>query len=214
MSVYVEESIPQYVRISVNIAARIAKGQLKEGDRLYGRSTLSSEFGVSPETVRRALRLLAEMKIVQIKEKSGVSVLSADNARRYLCEYEGLSRQNYLITRLKELYQRQNSVHKEMGEIYEEILKTQSSPLPEERNLPNYEALVPEGSAVTGKSIGQLKFWQNTGATIVAIKRNMSIVVSPGPYAEIYEGDILVFVCAKEDTDRVLRFVNEREIKA
>ena len=29
---------------------------------------------------------------------------------------------------------------------------------------------MPQGSPVTGKSIGALKFWQSTGATIVAIR--------------------------------------------
>ena len=34
--------------------------------------------------MRRALRLLADMKVVEVKEQSGVYILSADNARRYL----------------------------------------------------------------------------------------------------------------------------------
>jgi len=34
------------------------------------------------------LRLLADMKVVEVKEQSGVYVLSADNARRYLRNFE------------------------------------------------------------------------------------------------------------------------------
>ena len=45
---------------------------------------LASEYGVSPETIRKALRLLADMKVVDVKPQSGAVVLSADSARRYI----------------------------------------------------------------------------------------------------------------------------------
>ena len=77
------EGLTQYTRIAISLAERIASGQLKEGDKLSGRSKLSPEYNVSPETIRRTLRLLADMKVVEVKEQSGVYVLSADNARRY-----------------------------------------------------------------------------------------------------------------------------------
>ena len=74
----------QYLHIARDLAARIAKGEFPEGGKLFGRSMLASEYGVSPETIRRALRLLADMKVVEIKAQSGAIVLSTDNARRYL----------------------------------------------------------------------------------------------------------------------------------
>ena len=48
----------QYLHIARDLAARIAKGEFPEGGKLFGRSMLASEYGVSPETIRRALRLL------------------------------------------------------------------------------------------------------------------------------------------------------------
>ena len=71
------EGLTQYTRIAISLAERIASGQLKEGDKLSGRSKLSPEYNVSPETIRRTLRLLADMKVVEVKEQSGVYVLSA-----------------------------------------------------------------------------------------------------------------------------------------
>ena len=50
----------QYLQIALDLATRIAQGELTEGSRIYGRSVLASEYGVSPETIRKALRLLAE----------------------------------------------------------------------------------------------------------------------------------------------------------
>ena len=72
--------LPQYMRIAAMIAAEIARGELPEGKRLPGMSVLSSSFGVSPETIRKALSLLADMHIVQIRESRGTYVLSADQA--------------------------------------------------------------------------------------------------------------------------------------
>ena len=50
------EGLTQYTRIAISLAERIASGQLKEGDKLSGRSKLSPEYNVSPETIRRTLR--------------------------------------------------------------------------------------------------------------------------------------------------------------
>ena len=69
--------LSQYLQIALDLATRIAKGELPEGSRIYGRSVMASEYNVSPETIRRALRLLADMKVVEIKPQSGAVVLSA-----------------------------------------------------------------------------------------------------------------------------------------
>ena len=78
------ESLPQYMQIALSIAGRIAGGDVPEEAKISGRSKLSSEYNVSPETIRKAVRLLSDMRVVDVREKSGVYVLSADNARRYL----------------------------------------------------------------------------------------------------------------------------------
>ena len=46
---------------------------------------------------------------------------------------------------------------------------------------PNYEVPVPKDSPLIGKSIGELKFWQSTGGTIVAIRRGQTVILSPVP---------------------------------
>ena len=78
----------QYLHIARDLAARISKGEFPEGGKLFGRSMLASEYRVSPETIRRALRLLADMKVVEIKAQSGAKVLSTDNAKRYIANFE------------------------------------------------------------------------------------------------------------------------------
>ena len=93
----------QYLQIALDLARRIAKGELPEGSRVYGRSVMASEYNVSPETIRRALRLLADMKVVEVKPQSGAVVLSADSARRYIENFEESADVRALRQQLKEL---------------------------------------------------------------------------------------------------------------
>ncbi|MDO5311142.1 MAG: GntR family transcriptional regulator, partial [Clostridia bacterium] len=81
------EASPHYMRVALCIANSIVKGNHIVGEKLFGQSTLSTEYGVSPETIRRAMCLLADMKIVESKKHSGTFVLSVDNAARFIDEY-------------------------------------------------------------------------------------------------------------------------------
>lgn len=47
------DSLPQYMQIALSIAGRIAGGDVPEGAKISGRSKLSSEYNVSPETIRK-----------------------------------------------------------------------------------------------------------------------------------------------------------------
>jgi K+/H+ antiporter YhaU regulatory subunit KhtT len=202
------ELSPQYLRIALDLAARIVKGDMQTGERFSGRSMLASEYGVSPETIRRALKLLADMKVVAIKDKSGVFFLSVDNAKRYLKNFEGWNEQLELQKKFRELLLEHNRLNREVADVYAEIIKAQETASPVMKTLPNYEVRVAADSACIGRSIGALQFWQSTGATIIAIRRGHSVIVSPGPYAELYGGDVLVFVGDASAVSSVERFVN------
>ena len=64
-------TIPRYLTIAVDIATRIASGSILEGEKLKGRSILSTEYNVSPETIRRSMSLLSDKKVVRINASSG-----------------------------------------------------------------------------------------------------------------------------------------------
>ena len=197
------EGLTQYTRIAISLAERIASGQLKEGDKLSGRSKLSPEYNVSPETIRRALRLLADMKVVEVKEQSGVYVLSADNARRYLSNFAEQTDMRSKQHQLRELLARQEQLNRQMAALCRDILD-ETSQTPDA--LPNYSCRVPDGWPHSGTTVGALRFWQATGATIVAIRRSLSYIVSPGPYAELYAGDTVIYVGGAEARRAVSRF--------
>ena len=208
------EALPQYMRIAMNIASRIARGEIRETQRLSGRSILSSEFNVSPETVRKALRLLADMGIVQVKEGSGTVVVSADKARQYLESLNARQEQTDLRNRLRDLFKEQSNLERQMLDIANNLIAASASPLPSDQSLPKYEVVVPEGSDKVGMSIGDLRFWQCTGATLVAIRRGQNLLISPGPYAELQAGDVLVYVGAPGCKQAVEQLLSNRAEKS
>ena len=183
----------QYLQIARDLAARIAKGEFPEGGKLFGRSMLASEYSVSPETIRRALRLLADMKVVEIKAQSGAKVLSTDNAKRYIANFEENISPQSLRQQFSEILEQYEALHQQMVQFTRALLKNRAHVV-EGEPLPNYEITVPKGSPVIGKSLGELKFWQCTGGTIVAIRRGANTILSPGPYAELYDGDVVILV--------------------
>lgn len=197
------ESLTHYMRVAVSLAERIAAGELREGEKLSGRSKLSPEYNVSPETVRRALRLLADMKVVEVKEQSGVYILSADNARRYLHLCAGRTDLQEKQRRLRRLLAQQEQLHRQVTELCTAILD-ETGRTPE--SLPNYSCRIPETWAGSGKTVGELQFWQQTGATIIAIHRNLDCIVSSGPCAELYAGDSIVYVGDGQAREAVSRF--------
>ena len=197
------DGLTQYTRIAISLAERIASGQLKEGEKISGRSKLSPEYNVSPETIRRALRLLADMKVVEVKEQSGVYVLSADNARRYLHNFADQTDIRGKQQQLKELLVRQEHLNRQMAALCRDILD-ETSQTPDA--LPNYYCRIPDDWPHSGTTVGALRFWQATGATIVAIRRGLSYIVSPGPYAELYAGDAVIFVGGVKAREAVSHF--------
>lgn len=201
----------QYLQIALDLASRIASGELPEGTRIYGRSVMASEYSVSPETIRRALRLLADMKVVEVKPQSGAVVLSADNARRYIETFEEDVDVHALQIQLKKLLGKYTELNRRMTDVVAALVKSRDTFSAAEGPLPNYEVQVPKNSPLIGKSIGSLKFWQSTGGTIVAIRRGQTVILSPGPYAELYSGDVIILVGSPSAAEAAHRLVTTKE---
>lgn len=202
------EPLPQYMRIAMDIASRIASGEIQEHTRISGRSLLSSHYNVSPETVRKAMKLLADMKVVESQEKKGIYILSADNAKRYVEMVSHRNEQQRLRQQLRELIEEYRILGKRVFSVAEQLIQVQATPLPLEQNIPQYEIRLSPGSDKIGMNLRRLQFWQATGATIIAIKRKQNTIVSPGPFAELYEGDTVVFVGPPESVAAVQRYLN------
>lgn len=201
----------QYLQIALDLATRIAKGELAEGQRIYGRSVMASEYNVSPETIRRSLWLLSDMKVVEVKPQSGAVVLSSDNAKRYIETFQESAKADSLRRQVNALMEEAEEVHKRLSDAMAAFMKAQETFEAANQPLPNYEVTVPKDSPLIGKNIGELKFWQSTGGTIVAIRRGQTVILSPGPYAELYSGDVIILVGSPSAAEAAHRLVTTKE---
>lgn len=205
------EELPQYMRIAVSVAVRIADGQLAEGEKLSGRSKLSSEYQVSPETIRKSVQLLRDMQVVTVKEQSGVYVRSAENAKRYLQMVGEKHELQQKKQRLRALLAQQEAVARQVSELCGSILDDSVQPEQAAEQLKTFSCRVPQDWPDAGKTLGSLHFWQATGATVVAIAHADALTVSPGPYAELRSEDRILFVGDQEAREAVARFFSKTE---
>lgn len=194
------ESLTHYMRVAVSLAERIAAGELREGEKLSGRSKLSPEYNVSPETVRRALRLLADMKVVEVKEQSGVYILSADNARRYLHLCAG---RNDLQEKQRRLLAQQEQLHRQVTELCTAILDETAA---RRRACRTTAAASRKPGRGAAKRSASSSSGSRPAQRSVAIHRNLDCIVSPGPCAELYAGDSIVYVGDGQAREAVSRF--------
>lgn len=203
---------PYYHKIAMDIATRISHGEFKEGERIFGRSALASEYKTSPETIRRALKLLADMKVVEVKPQSGTTVLSNDNALRYVSSAESEDSVHDLFAELREIKNEYGALNARLVDTVETLARSRYSFAEAASPLPNYEISVPDDSPLIGKNIGSLQFWQETGTTIIAIRRGQNVIISPGPTAELYGGDVIILIGTTDAVDAAYRLVSAKEV--
>lgn len=202
------EEAPVYQKIAIDIAKKIINGKYTLGERLSGRSTLASEYRVSPETIRKAVYILKEFDILNISKGSGIEIKSIENAIRYIEQY---GESQTIATIKKEIY----DLVKKQREENERLLQSV------ERLLDlteKYEAINPfnplaiqitKNMNFIGKTSAQVMFWNHTGATIFAIKHGTETILSPGPQTIFQEGDILYFIGDEKSYDRVKNFFTD-----
>ena len=200
-------TMPRYLKIAVDLSARIASGDILEGEKLKGRSVLSTEYNVSPETIRRAMSILSDNKVVDIVVGSGIIILSKQSALQFLKNYIDDESVDEIRLKLSQMFEKQKSMDEEIISLTKQIIdkykyKRSELIIPMEIQLPPH-------SFIIGKSIGKLDIWQNTRATIIGIVQEKSIIISPGPYYEFAENDKVLIVGDETVIERFNAFINK-----
>ncbi len=198
---------PNYIKIAVDIAHRIINNQFIEGEKITGRTTLVSIYNVSPETIRRSLALLKDMNVVTINEKSGIIINDKDSAKEFLNKFKTKSDFTYLNSETFELIKQRKEIDDKLEKNITNIIEF-ATQLRNVGSIIPFENIVQKDSFAVGKSIGELNFWHNTKATIIAVKRNGDMFLSPGPYFIINEDDIIVFVGDDSVLENVKNYIS------
>ncbi|MDX9917910.1 MAG: TrkA C-terminal domain-containing protein [Gudongella sp.] len=201
-------SSPRYEKIALDIANAIYKGAYEEGEKLYGRSTLAGTYNVSPETIRRAVKILEDVGVVESSKGSGITVLSKEKAFKYINRFKNIESVASFRMKLTDLIEKRQKLESEILTIIDRIIE-RSSTLSYTTAITPFELEITDNCRLTGKSIGEVNFWQNTGATIVGIRRANETILSPGPYATMEEGDVLLIIGEDEVVEAVKIFLEE-----
>jgi len=198
--------IPRYLKIAVHLSGRIASGEIKEGNKLKGRSVLSTEYSVSPETIRRAMSILSDKNVVEIVPGSGITVLSKENADQFVKSFKDDESVADMRLRLSQILEKRKIMDEESASLTEQIIdmyKYRRTNL-----ITPVEIHLPLNSHIIGQSIGKLEVWHNTGATIIGIIQDRNIIISPGPYYEFAENDKVIIVGDEYVIERFNAFIN------
>lgn len=203
------QEISGYKSIALDIAQRIVSGEFPVQSKLSGRSLLAGQYHVSPETIRKAMGLLKDENIVFVSQGKEIIVISDQKA------YEYITRNNYLKSAysLKQDLQQLLLEKKKLDSKFEKLLTGIIEASDRMKNLKPYhpeEITIHEQSHVVGKTIGTLQFWQNTGATIIALRRGANVTISPGPHVILREHDVLIAVGDDKMYQRTEQFINQK----
>ena len=200
---------PAYLKIALDIASRIVNGDFIEGKKLSGRSTLVGIYNVSPETIRRSIALLQDMDVVVVEEKSGITIKSKTNASSFLEKFktknEFATIKHDIYSLIEDTKKLESKLENKINDLIEFATQLRNVGL-----IVPYESLVEPNSLIIGKTLGELNFWNNTGATIIGVKREGKLYLSPGPYLAIKNGDIIVYVGESEVIENVNNYITSQ----
>ena len=189
-----EEQIARYIKIAQDICGRILVGEYQEGMMLKGRSVLASFYNVSPETIRKAVNLLAKEKIVEIKRGVGIFVDSALHAQQFADKWKDKTLVQNKYANLLNLLEEKRQLDEEIDVAIKDMRDSFTYQTKEAVQL--QEIMIPLDSWLDSKKIGDVYFYNYTEATIVAVvtKEEGRADTSPGPDYVLHAGDKLIFV--------------------
>ncbi|MDA3730906.1 GntR family transcriptional regulator [Niameybacter massiliensis] len=209
-------NIPRYTSIAIDIAHNILNDTYAVGEKIKGRSTLSSKYSVSPETIRKSIFLLRDMDVVEVNEKSGIVIKSKDMAYMFIEKYDTQININLLHQKILDLQKQKNElelqINLHLNTILEYTLKyerTLSLNAPEDLSdhIDTIKLTLSEEDFVIGKSISETQFFKYTHATIVSITKQNERILSPGPFHVFQPNDILNIVCDETHIEVAKSFI-------
>jgi K+/H+ antiporter YhaU regulatory subunit KhtT len=198
--------IPRYQQIAIEVAARIANGEYGEGEKIYARSSLASQYGVSPETARRAICILSDLGIVSSEKGSGIIIRSQKKAADYIQQNSKLETIDTIKENLLKSVARQKKEMDYLNECMNDLIEASVHFRSMNPFMP-FEIRITTDCVYLNKTVTEIQFWQHTGATVIAVSRKDLVMKSPGPYVALTEGDTIYFIAQDDTADRVKGFL-------
>jgi K+/H+ antiporter YhaU regulatory subunit KhtT len=172
------EHISRYEEIAYLIAKRIVSGDIKENDKLRGRSLLSSEYNVSSETVRKAMLLLSNHQVVDVKERSGIYVTSRAHAKDYIRHFEHHRSNKNIVKETQNLFEQSAKINQQLEKKFKQMVHTYEKDV---FPFQYFTCDISEDSKYIGKTLDALNFYEQTGGLIFAIEYEGALTQVPSP---------------------------------
>lgn len=193
----------RYQEIAYEIAKKIVSGDMIEGTKLSGRSLLSSEYNVSSETVRKAMRILSTYQVVEVKERVGIYVSSKESALRFIEYYKNQVSSNKLYNDIQILLEESKKVNHKLQKKFKKLIHTyKNNVFPFEYFT--YELL--EGDRYLGQSFESLNFYDATKGLVFAIEDDGVIYQAPDTKFTLKAHLFLYILGGKEIEKETLKF--------
>ena len=198
--------IPRYQQIAVEVAARITNGEYGEGEKIYARSSLAGQYGVSPETARRAICILSDLGIVSSEKGSGIIIKSQKKASDYIKQNSKRDTIDTIKENLLKSVSRQKREMDYLNECMNDLIEASVHFRSMNPFMP-FEIRITKDCVYLNKTVTEIQFWQHTGATVIAVSRKDLVMKSPGPYVALTENDTIYFIAQDDTADRVKEFL-------
>ena len=198
-------ALPRYQQIAVAIAERIVENRYLVGQKIHARSTLASNFNVSPETARKAINVLVDLEIMDVRHGSGAYIASKEKAQAFVEQYQDVQSIQEIRQDILDSVERQQQELDNFSDLLNTLVQ-QTKKVHHMSPCVPFELQLTEQAQHLEKSINELNVWQATGATIIAIQTTEELLLSPGPYAKFSAGNTIYFVGNELALQRMTNF--------
>jgi DNA-binding GntR family transcriptional regulator len=202
------EHLSRYEEIAYLIAKRIVSGNIKENEKLRGRSLLSSEYNVSSETIRKAMQLLSNYNVVSVKERSGIYVSSILDARAYIKHFEHTRSNKNIVKETEHLLNEQAKINQQLEKKFKQIVNTYEKDV---FPFSYFTYTIPKNSIYIGQTFESLNIYDHTNGMIIAYEINGDLHQVPSPKT-LVEPDMILYVLGdKSVKEKATQYLGQTE---
>ncbi len=188
----------RYQSIAYEIAKRIVANRIKEGDKLRGRSVLAGEFEVSSETIRKAMRLLENLGVVEVKQRSGIYVISQNAAEIYVDQHRKQSESHRLFVDTMNLLKESSKVQNMLESHIKKLLETSKNDV---FPFDFFTIKLNSGDQNINENLKTMAFWQQTHGLVLAVEADGHLYQAPNPKMTLTPG-MTLYVLGDEEVKK------------
>ena len=137
---------------------------------------------------------------------SGVTIKSRQNASNFIKQFNKRETIESIKEKIFQSVDHQKQEMEALNQYLSELIQASEHFRSMNPFMP-FEIHITKDCHYLNRNLSDIQFWQNTGATVIAVRKQDELLRSPGPYIELCEHDILYFLPQDDSTQRVTEFL-------